>query len=338
MGCLIAFRLCRSRVLALAVALLAFFVSQGWATCSTVTNIVSVSYACDGGKFRSEYYRNRCEQVCITYKAQLGNKCFITDCPFCPNGTMVSAQYHQTCCSTVCEAEEAACLARGDNWDPSGSGCGTCNKDCKNRACCDSVAVNAPVKTDTTWEGCVPDRAYAGESQGCVAFSSSLTPGDTTIGATCDGSSQYRVCTQQYMWSESAKQCAPIMTNNCVTFTQKDSMCTDVTCYYTQQHALSSLDYDHLTMCYSGTETVQKILVCDNGIREDGGSYTRPWKVCQPYLDSIGSDISDYIAGRSGYSGTGYSAGGGSCAVRRWRSRFVKGNPHSSSQRQTHLR
>ena len=33
MGCLIAFRLCRSRVLALAVALLAFFVSQGWADC-----------------------------------------------------------------------------------------------------------------------------------------------------------------------------------------------------------------------------------------------------------------------------------------------------------------
>ena len=140
-----------------------------------------------------------------------------------------------------------------------------------------------------------------------------MTPGDTTVSATCNGKSRYRVCTEQYMWSESAKQCAPIMTNNCVTYDVADSNCTDVRCYATQQHALSSLDYDHLTQVLFRYGNVQKILVCENGVREDGGSYTRPWKVCQgPILIPSGTDISDYVAGRSGYSGTGYSAGGGS--------------------------
>ena len=38
MGCLIAFRLCRSRVLALAAVLLLFFVGQGWSACSRYTD------------------------------------------------------------------------------------------------------------------------------------------------------------------------------------------------------------------------------------------------------------------------------------------------------------
>jgi len=330
-GCLIAFRLCRSRVLALAVALLAFFVSQGWADC-------------ESGDFNmrifSSWYCNRCNngptscaqgpaphcseaEPCKGCNDRQANGYYYTasyatpnasvcrdalDCNVCStNNYSVDCKYRIRC-TTKCEAEEAACIARGDIWDPSGSGCGKCNKNCKNRACCDSVAQNSPVKTDTTWEGCVS----AGLDDRCVVYNVGVTPGDTTVSATCNGKSRYRVCTEQYMWSESAKQCAKILTNNCVNFDVADSNCTDVRCYATQQHALSSLDYDHLTQCYSGTETVQKILICDNGVREDGGYYTRPWKVCQPYLDSIGTDISDYIAGKSGYSGTGYSAGGGS--------------------------
>lgn len=363
MGCLIAFRLCRSRVLALAVALLAFFVSQGWGDCYTEPYVLGNNHQ---PGFSKQYERSadpqRCTSACASrcgsgaydtllvtgggssakywtncigsqFRPPIGNNTY-----YCPNsiGVVAPAGY-PTCltssgcgstswgsqgnvsrwdgtvyylcsryCTTRCESEEEACKAKGDIWDPSGSGCGKCNKNCKNRACCDSVAQNTPVKTDTTWEGCVS----TGDNDRCVVYNVGVTPGDTTVSAICNGKSRYRVCTEQYLWSESAKQCATIMTNNCVNFDVADSNCTDVRCYATQRHALSSLDYDRSTQCYFGTETVQKMLICENGVAEDGGSYTRPWKVCQPYLDSIGTDISDYIAGRSGYSGTGFSPGG----------------------------
>lgn len=331
MGCLIAFRLCRSRVLALAVALLAFFVSQGWAACET-GDFVGQSFDdfrcywgqnCDSSTAGSrcsehsgctscpETYHSANSQYYYAQKELSGYCTNSVSCAYscCLKANAIISCYYGLRCSSKLEADSVNCVNGGNKWNSLTS---RCEKDCKNRACCDSVAQNSPVKTDTTWEGCIPAGPIVNGNEGCQVYNVGVTPGDTTVSATCDGISQYRVCTEQYMWSESAKQCAPIMTNNCATFTQRDSMCTDVKCYATQQHALSSLDYDHLTQCYSGTETVQKILICDNGIREDGGSYTRPWKVCQPYLDSIGSDISDYIAGRSGYSGTGYSAGGGS--------------------------
>lgn len=328
MGCLIAFRLCRSRVLALAVALLAFFVSQGWASC-----INSLTYTSIGLLDRSCKYGTSCDfstgVSCLdvlpqcnggegcpaVYKASssrywTGLTTQDLDSSPCGGSGCYSASPRKECyysvrCDTQIEADSVSCIINGNKWNSLTS---RCERDCKNRACCDSVAQNSPVKTDTTWEGCVS----ATSDDRCVVYDVGVTPGDTTVSATCNGKSRYRVCTEQYMWSESAKQCAPIMTNNCVTYDVADSNCTDVRCYATQQHALSSLDYDHLTQCYSGTETVQKILICDNGIREDGGYYTRPWKVCQPYLDSIGTNISDYVAGKSGYSGTGYSAGGGS--------------------------
>lgn len=333
MGCLIAFRLCRSRVLALAVALLAFFVSQGWGACRTGSDLFGgQTFSRDRCYYGlgcvdrptappsplcSDYqYRCNPSQCPDTYKVSYGaylsgpvstggNRCNNTSgyCDLTQNGS--DACYYRYTCDTKIEADSLACVNGGNKWNSLTS---RCERDCKNRACCDSVAQNTPVTTDTTWEGCVS----SGPDDRCVVYNVGVTPGDTTVSATCNGKSRYRVCTEQYMWSESAKQCAPIMTNNCVTYDVADSNCTDVRCYATQQHALSSLDYDHLTQCYSGTETVQKILICDNGVREDGGYYTRPWKVCQPYLDSIGTDISDYVAGRSGYSGTGYSAGGGS--------------------------
>ena len=281
-------------------AVLFLFVVSGWGACregSISANYCSwVGYGGCASQFGCGTKNGNDYIVCNVTQTGPGGDC---------------GSQHYTCngriwhCYNKVEADSTNCVINGNKWNSLTS---RCERDCKNRACCDSVAQNSPVKTDTTWEGCVS----AGPDDRCVVYDVGVTPGDTTVSATCNGKSRYRVCTEQYMWSESAKQCAPIMTNNCVTYDVADSNCTDVRCYATQQHALSSLDYDHLTQCYSGTETVQKILICDNGVREDGGYYTRPWKVCQPYLDSIGTNISDYVAGKSGYSGTGYSAGGGS--------------------------
>lgn len=336
MGCLIAFRLCCSRVLALAVALLALSVVHGWCTCSSV-NYTSGSLpavgACNSG--------SGCGSGMCSFAASASALCTF-DCSvfssggyYYTNGSVndvsrtggSSSYYCKTgyydqnycfgsvgswsvrClyklrCDNKLQADSVACGNRGDIWN---SITQHCDKNCKSRFCCDSVAQNMPVETDTTWEGCVATSI----SDRCLVYSTSVTPGDTTVGATCNGKSRYRVCTKQYMWSESAKQCSQILTGNCVNLDVTDDKCTDVKCYATQQHSLSSLDYNHLTKCYTGTETIQKILICNNGVREDGGNYTRPFMVCQPYLDSLGIDISDYISGKSGYSGSGYSAGGG---------------------------
>ena len=296
MGCLIAFRLCRSRVLALAVALLALFVSQGWASC------VDLYANCSGGGV------TRCEDLPCYGNPSYARAC-PSDFPYSAgevNGTCDFLQwnYYHRCCNNKIEADSVNCVSKGDKWN---SLTGKCEKDCKTRACCDSVAQHSPVETDTTWEGCVSD----GYDDRCIVYNTGVTPGDTTISATCNGKSRYRICTKQWMWSESAKQCAQLESYNCVNYDTQDSNCTNIRCYATQQHALSSLDYDNATKCYTGTETVQWMMLCENGNTEAGTSYTRPFKVCDSYLDSLGTDISQYISGATGYSGTGIGTGGG---------------------------
>lgn len=215
-------------------------------------------------------------------------------------------------CNSECESKQNSCSQiEGAQWDAANCECIVPPPECKTKFCCDSLNQNLPVKTDTLWLGCV---ASDPSSDKCVVYSSNVTPGDTTLNAECNGKSRYQVCTEMWMWSESAKQCAPLPTTNCIEYDVQDSMCSNVICSQTQQHELSALDYNHLTQCYTGKETVRSILICSNGLREPGTEYVRDFKVCKPFLDSLGIGIDNYISGGSGASGYGWggqSSGGG---------------------------
>lgn len=353
MGCLIAFRLCCSRVFALAAVLLFFFVSQGWASCSywgqvsvfcnsgvgSCSKCVSiggykgsgsvsgigdgcslegtVTLSCDGsgGFFHVDSARYSRECAGIDYSAR--------------------GYFYVTVCTTQCEADSLKGCPSGTHWDSAECTCkpdpvssssqdessssqaksssssepeSSSSVECQTRFCCDSLAQNRPVELDTMWEGCVPQDPT---QPGCIVYNESVTPGDTTLAAECNGLSQYMVCTKEWTWSESAKQCKQLESYNCARFTQSDSNCTGIICYLTQRHSLSSLDYNNLTLCYTGTETIENILICSNGNVVPRDEYKRSWQVCKPYLDSLGTNIGDYVSGRSGYSGAGMGFGGG---------------------------
>ena len=270
MGCLIAFRFLRSRVFALAAVFLFFFAAQGWGSCSNNSSAITVQ--CSGGTNCTlcpsslSGYANvdytvtgvdgkNCESfgqpgtVTIKCTAETG-RYFVVDSALyarpCSgnnygafgifNGRICteppSSSSSQQSSSSQGQSSSSAPPPSSSSFDPP--------PDCQTRYCCDSLAQNRPVEIDTIWEGCVPTDPT---QPGCIVYSESITPGDTTLGAECNGKSQYMICTKEWTWSESAKQCAQLETNNCIRFTQTDSMCSGIICYATQQHSLSSLAY-----------------------------------------------------------------------------------------------
>lgn len=316
------------------LAVLLFSVS-GWASCSTVkVGEYNAGFAsgygsgcADGQNGCSATVYSSCESALgvtpnvsgffggyteTQYSCGYSTSCHIDfGCPWGIACYIKVASCYAVVCNKKCDADSIACKNSGKDWISESCECNDKPPECKTKFCCDSLNQNLPVKTDTLWLGCV---ASDPSSDKCVVYSSNVTPGDTTLNAECNGKSRYQVCTEMWMWSASAQQCAPLPTTNCIEYDVQDSMCSDVICSQTQQHELSALDYNHLTQCYTGKETVRSILICSNGLREPGTEYVRNFKVCKPFLDSLGIGIDDYISGGSGASGYGWggqSSGGG---------------------------
>lgn len=335
MGRLIAFRLCRSRVLAFAVALLAFFVSQGWATCTSgdflYTQGLTTPECYSGRSCGTQQYPNvtKCSDVLqdcghgcpgvAVYSAVigglptnyyytgnyvLGSSTCLNSNGGCTKNTNQGSCYYHTRCSTKCEADSVACKIAGNKWNSADC---ECIPDCHTKYCCDSLNQNTPVKTEKRWLGCVAES----ESDGCFEFNVGLSPG-ATQGANCSGKSQYELCTMYWYWSESAQQCAPLATNNCTTYTTTDSLCSKVICQKIEKREIGNIDFNIVTKVYSGTVTVVKMVVCSNGTREDLGTTQTPFQVSKDYLDRHNMSIADYIRGGSGVSGyTGVATGSG---------------------------
>lgn len=248
------------------------------------------------------------------------------------------------CCSNTCDADSVQCINDGGSWANTGastcngyscrqndpqadcedaggvwksSNGGYCVPDCESKFCCDSLNQNLPVETDTSWLGCVAEDP---ENDRCVVYQDKTTPGDTAVAAECNGKSEYEICTTQYVWgsgkNDDGQQCVALPSFNCSRFTKTDSNCSKVMCVAYQEHSIGALDYNKSTGCYEGQESVINMLACDNGLRQERNSYTQPFKVCDSYLDSIGSNIQDYLThkgpGGGGPGGGGGSPGGGS--------------------------
>ena len=244
-------------------------------------------------------------------------------------------------CTSECEADSIACINEGGTWvdDPTaecGKSCqppcddkcqcdsiggtwmesngGYCLPKCQSKSCCDSLNKNLPTETDTYFLGC---EAVDPENDKCVVYQTSVTGGDTTAAAECNGRSLYETCTVTYVWASGknsdGQQCVPSPSYNCRKWSQRDSLCTGVICTAYQQHALGAINYNGSTGCYEGTETVNNMLTCSNGNVQHRGTYYRPFIVCDSYLDSLGLNISQYLAGATGSGpGTGIAGGDGS--------------------------
>lgn len=243
-------------------------------------------------------------------------------------------------CSNQCEADSVVCVQNGNTWIPSSNPgeCGECRNcddkcqceeqggtwvdsnggyclpKCQSKSCCDSLNKNLPTETDTYFLGC---EAVDPENDKCVVYQTSVTGGDTTAAAECNGKSLYETCTVTYVWASGknseGQQCVPSPSYNCRKWSQRDSLCTGVICTAYQQHALGAINYNGSTGCYEGTETVNNMLTCSNGNVQHRGTYTRPFIVCDSYLDSLGLNISQYLAGATGSGpGTGIAGGDGS--------------------------
>ena len=177
---------------------------------------------------------------------------------------------------------------------------------CDNRECCEKKNQTDPVMTDTLWMGCVAEDPT---QDGCAVYTDGVTPGSLAYGE-CNAASKYQICTQVYMWSESAQQCGTLPTSNCIEYTVRDSMCTNVVCQQFESNGIGDLSYNATTGCYTANEIVETYLVCTNGTREYGGMEKRPWQVCQPYLDSLGIDVYDYLNGGNNFKGSIVGMGG----------------------------
>ena len=151
------------------------------------------------------------------------------------------------------------------------------------------------------------------ENDRCVVYQDKTTPGDTAV-AECNGKSEYEICTTQYVWgsgkNDDGQQCVALPSFNCSRYTKTDSNCSKVMCVAYQEHSIGALDYNKSTGCYEGQESVINMLACDNGLRQERNSYTQPFKVCDSYLDSIGSIFRTYLT-HKGPGGGGPGGGGG---------------------------
>ena len=224
----------------------------------------------------------------------------------------VWAPYPDCECTQQCDAQ-CQCDSSGGTWNENGY----CIPNCESKYCCDSLNQNLPVETDTSWLGCVAEDP---ENDRCVVYQDKTSPGDTAVAAECNGKSEYEICTKQYVWgsgkNDDGQQCVALPSFNCSRYTKTDSNCSKVMCIAYQEHSIGALDYNKSTGCYEGQESVINMLACDNGLRQERNSYTQPFKVCDSYLDSIGSNIQDYLThkgpGGGGPGGGGGSPGGGS--------------------------
>lgn len=319
MNGLFAFRFALSRMMFAAVLL--FFVMDAWSACTT-QNFTNYRWDCNGST-RTTLCKNSfsfstgCTNGCSTIGfwsdggtkhcgggVVTGRNCnYFGNTP--PSSGIFSGSYQV--CDTKCEADSVDCLKRGNNWRWNSPDC-KCEYECHNRTCCDSLNQNSRVKTEKRWLGCVAENA----SDNCFEYNVGLQPGEIQA-ATCNGASQYEVCTMFYYWSQSAQQCAPLATTNCQTYTVRDSLCSNVICKLVEQNAIGGIDYNSVTHMYSGTITTTKIVVCTNGTREDKGTTQKPFTVSKDYLDAHGMDIYTYIRGGSGSfaSGGSYGDGGG---------------------------
>lgn len=302
-------------------AVLLFFVMDAWSACqNTSTGALTVRGSCDAGRGLGSACNggvnfpvncpNQCNSV-YAFGDGTGH-CVATgvksvDCNYWGTNNGIYFVGKFTRCDNKCEADSIACLNRGNNWRWNSPDC-KCEYECHNRTCCDSLNQNSRVKTEKRWLGCVAENA----SDNCFEYNVGLQPGEIQA-ATCNGASQYEVCTMFYYWSQSAQQCAPLATTNCQTYTVRDSLCSNVICKLVEQNAIGGIDYNSVTHMYSGTITTTKIVVCTNGTREDKGTTQKPFTVSKDYLDAHGMDIYTYIRGGSGSfaSGGSYGDGGG---------------------------
>lgn len=218
----------------------------------------------------------------------------------------VWAPYPDCECTQQCDAQ-CQCDSSGGTWNENGY----CVPNCESKYCCDSLNQNLPVETDTSWLGCVAEDP---ENDRCVVYQDKTSLGDTAVAAECNGKSEYEICTKQYVWgsgkNDDGQQCVALPSFNCSRFTKIDSNCSKVMCVAYQEHSIGALDYNKSTGCYEGQESVINMLACDNGLRQERNSYTQPFKVCDSYLDSIGSNIQDYLT-HKGPGGGGPGGGGG---------------------------
>lgn len=334
-----------------------FCVSGAWAECVEKFGQVLIPSSCHNRDECSYYGGPSCTEFCsiehiynkpsnceyvvsVSPSSSGANLCN----PSAPNvcgtsGNQVSAALF-VCCSDQCEADSLSCLQGGGTWTPSqvAGECGTCRNcddkcqceeeggtwiasnggyclpKCQSKSCCDSLNKNLPTETDTYFLGC---EAVDPENDKCVVYQTSVTGGDTTAAAECNGRSLYETCTVTYVWASGknsdGQQCVPSPSYNCRKWSQRDSLCSGVICTAYQQHALGAITYNGSTGCYEGTETVNNMLTCSNGNVQHRGTYTRPFIVCDSYLDSLGMNISDYLAGATGSGpGTGIAGGDGS--------------------------
>lgn len=329
-------RMYRTAVLFLAVLL--FFVGHGWGACDVFQGIVIPNYTCSG-YCREGSPSVRCDFAAAVGTCPAGQHCGslgLTQ-PYecnCADNSGIVGKCTYYICTTQCEADSVACLNKGGDWEWKGCelGCventcdsqceceenggtwqpsngGYCVPRCESQFCCDSLNQNLPVETDTTWEGCA---ATDPANDRCVVIPTTANNTGSTQ-AECTAKSRYRICTTSYVWSRTAGQCAPISSNNCVTVDVSDERCTKVMCEAYQTRSVGHLTYNGATQCYEGTQLVQDMMVCDNGIREERGRNTEVFQVCDSYLDANNLTIQDYLSGQNGGSSVvgGNSAGGG---------------------------
>lgn len=296
------YRLGRVSVLAVLLLFLALF-STSWAACISSSdwntrqdcNYINDVNICGG----AQCYLGKCNCVSENKVCDWGSVHCINmvccdskieaDSVTCVPPSVWNSE--QQTCEPPCDAE-CQCAKIGGEWKLTNGG--YCVPDCKDQMCCDSLDQNLPTEVDTTWEGCV---ATDPTNDRCVILP---TVQGTSVEAECTAKSRYRICTTRYVFSKTAGQCAPISSNNCVTMDKSDSMCTKVLCHAYQQKSISALNYNASTKCYEGLQTVEEMMVCDNGIRESRGQSKEQFQVCDSWLDENDITIDEYLRGPQG--------------------------------------
>lgn len=231
-------------------------------------------------------------------------------CDYSQNGNNFSISYSCIWCDTQAEADSVRCLNSNGHWY--NRQCFNCAADeewdgthcvkpgpenCTDAACC--MAFNeGNVPVDSGFVGCIPP---ADGSQSCVVSGSS---------AVCNGQSVYSLCTQQYLWNKSTKQCAPVTTNNCIEVIRTDDMCTDVTCNSYTETQVVGMTFNPSTRCYEGKYREITHMECSNGNRgEVSQGPLQDYVVCESYLDSLGAHIEESSGNPTDISITDYVSG-----------------------------
>ncbi len=256
---------------------------------------------CRGSGMTSRYCLGGNIKMNNTYSAtfRCGDMCS-ADSLDCPENMWVHTQ--DTCYCRYCEGAE--CCEEGQiYWPPTDE----CLDSCATKTCCDSLNRNKPPKIDTTWVGCIDDGTGA-----CNTLPDYDHSGDYDQGAICWGKSEYQICTTEWIWSNTTKDCRPLETRNCISMTQFDERCDSILCTITSRTSIGGTTYNKQTRCYEVETKTVKYMECSNGIRDtySDGAWTTQ-KLCDSYLDSIGMDFNTYMGGGGGGAPPSVAGGGG---------------------------